>query len=70
MLINLIEKITAGKAVLKYMDFQPGDVFTTYADIRKAKKILKYRPQTQIEAGLEKFITWYKQVRTKGNLYE
>ena len=70
LLINLIEKITAREAVLKYMDFQPGDVFTTCADIRKAKKILKYRPQTQIEAGLEKFITWYKQVGTEGNLYE
>jgi UDP-glucuronate 4-epimerase len=59
-LIGLIEGQTGKKAVINRMDVQPGDVFTTYADILKAKKMLKYNPETPIEAGIEKFVKWYK----------
>lgn len=69
-LVNLIEKAIGKKALLRYEDTQPGDVFTTYADIRKAKKMIKYQPKTSIEKGLEKFITWYSRTRKKENLYE
>ncbi|MBN1298737.1 MAG: GDP-mannose 4,6-dehydratase, partial [Actinobacteria bacterium] len=59
-LIRLIEQHTGIKAAINRMDFQAGDVFTTYADILKARKMLKYNPETPIEAGIEKFVKWYK----------
>jgi len=59
-LVRLIEKTAGRKADLKFMDSQPGDVFTTYADIRKARKMLKYSPGTDISEGLDRFIKWYK----------
>ena len=31
----------------------------THADISKAKKILGYRPKTNLEEGIQKFIDWY-----------
>jgi UDP-glucuronate 4-epimerase len=35
---------------------QDGDVFQTYADISKAKDKLGYKPHTNIETGIEKYI--------------
>ena len=48
-LIGLIESATGKKAIINHMDFQPGDVQTTFADITKAKKMLRYNPATPIE---------------------
>jgi UDP-glucuronate 4-epimerase len=59
-LIGLIESATGRKAVINRMDFQPGDVQTTFADITKAKKMLRYNPATPIESGILKFVEWYK----------
>lgn len=60
-LVGLIEDITGSKAKLKFVESQPGDVFMTYADIGKAKKMLKYSPETNIKDGLIKFTEWYKE---------
>ena len=65
-LVRLIEAVTGEKASLKFLNNQPGDVFITYADIRKAIKMLKYSPKTNIEEGLIKFIKWYKGKNKKG----
>jgi UDP-glucuronate 4-epimerase len=59
-LINLIERIT-GKIFLKnHLPMQEGDVLKTFADIRKAKKLLQYDPTTPIEEGLMRFKNWYE----------
>ena len=65
-LIRLIEITTGKKGNLKFTKSQPGDVFATYADIRKARKMLKYLPETNIEEGLIKFVKWYKEKRKEG----
>jgi UDP-glucuronate 4-epimerase len=58
-LIKLIEKNIGKKALIKKSDVQPGDVPVTYADIRKAKKLLGYRPKIKIEEGIKRFVKWY-----------
>jgi len=65
-LVRLIEEMTGNKADLKFMESQPGDVFITYADIRKARKMLKYSPGTDIREGLAGFIKWYKEKKKEG----
>lgn len=65
-LIRLIETTTGEKGHLKFTVSQPGDVFVTYADIRKARKMLKYLPKTNIKDGLTKFVEWYKEKREEG----
>lgn len=65
-LIRLIEAVTDKKASLKFSDRQPGDVFITHADIRKARKMLKYLPDTNIKEGLIRFVKWYKEKKGKG----
>jgi UDP-glucuronate 4-epimerase len=37
----------------------------THANIDKAKEVLGYDPKTPIEAGLKKFMLWYKQYHKK-----
>jgi UDP-glucuronate 4-epimerase len=59
-LIGLIESASGKKAIINRMDFQPGDVQTTFADITKAKKMLRYNPATPIESGISKFVEWYR----------
>jgi len=59
-LIALLEKELDAHAVIDRQPPQPGDVPQTFADITKARKLLGYNPQTQIEEGIHKFIDWFK----------
>jgi len=57
-LIKEIEKAMGQKAIIERLPNQPGDVCQTYADIGKARDKLGYRPHTNIQKGLEKFVRW------------
>ncbi|PIU01890.1 epimerase [bacterium (Candidatus Torokbacteria) CG09_land_8_20_14_0_10_42_11] len=59
-LARLLEKTLNKKAKIKKMPAQDGDLPRTWADITKAKKILRYHPQTEIEIGTKKFVEWCK----------
>lgn len=59
-MIELIEEALGKKANRVFHPAQPGDVPVTYADLKKSKTILGYNPTTPIEAGIPKFIEWYK----------
>jgi len=62
-LIGLLEKIIGKKAVINKLPDQPGDVPKTFADISKAKQLLEYQPQMQMEDGLKIFLDWFMQNR-------
>jgi UDP-glucuronate 4-epimerase len=59
MLLSTIEKELGKSAILNRLPVQQGDVFATNADISKAKAMLNYNPQTSIEEGVQKFVSWY-----------
>jgi UDP-N-acetylglucosamine 4-epimerase len=42
-----------------YRDFRQGDVRHSLADIRKAQRLLGYRPSHRIEEGLDEALNWY-----------
>jgi UDP-glucuronate 4-epimerase len=65
-LVRLIESAAGRKARVRFTRAQPGDIFITYADIRKAKKMLEYLPKTNIKDGVSKFIEWYKTKQKEG----
>ncbi|HYA94095.1 MAG TPA: GDP-mannose 4,6-dehydratase [Thermodesulfobacteriota bacterium] len=62
-LIRLIEEALGKKAAIETMELQPGDVSVTYADITKAKRILKYHPKVKMKEGIQRFVEWYKENR-------
>jgi UDP-glucuronate 4-epimerase len=59
-LIELLEAALGQKAILDRQPAQPGDMPRTHADISKAQMLLGYRPTTPIEAGIQKFVEWFK----------
>lgn len=59
-LISLLEKELDTQAIIDHQPPQPGDVPQTFADITKARALLGYNPQTQIEEGLHRFIDWFQ----------
>lgn len=59
-MVTLIEKELKKNAKIKYMPMQKGDVFKTYSDISKAKRLLKWQPKTKFEQGLHQFIEFIR----------
>ncbi len=60
-LAKLMLKIT-NKENLKIInsDPRPGDILHSYADISKAKELLKFEPEFIQEQGLREYLKWYK----------
>jgi len=59
--ISAIEVACGKKAKENLLPMQPGDVPITYADIDELVNDIDFKPKTSIEAGIEKFVIWYKQ---------
>jgi UDP-glucuronate 4-epimerase len=59
-LISLLERELDLPAKIDRQPLQPGDVPQTFADITKARRLLGYDPQTQIESGIKRFIEWFR----------
>jgi UDP-glucuronate 4-epimerase len=59
-LIALLEKELDTHAIIDRQPPQPGDVPQTFADITRARALLGYNPQTQIEDGLRRFVDWFR----------
>lgn len=64
-LIALLEKELDRPALIDRQPMQPGDVPQTFADISKARRLLGYDPQTQIEDGIHRFVQWFRQEEEK-----
>jgi len=62
-LIRLLEKRLGRSAKIEYQDAHPADVAATWADIRKAEKLLGWRPQVSLEEGISRTVEWYEEER-------
>lgn len=58
--ITTLEQALGKKAIKEHLPAQPGDVSATHADIRKAKELLKWKPNTSLTNGINHFVSWYK----------
>ena len=59
--VKLIESNLGKKVEIDFQPMQPGDVPESFSDIDKSVERLGYKPMTNIDVGIEKFIKWYKQ---------
>jgi len=57
--IEAIEKKLGKKAKKNMLPLQPGDVPSTYADVKDLVEDLGYKPSTSIQEGINNFIDWY-----------
>ena len=60
--IREIEKSIGIKAKINFLPMQPGDVVKTWADITEFKNDFDFKPETPINIGIPKFISWFKKV--------
>lgn len=58
--IEVLERVMDKKVSLRYIESQKGDVRHTYADTSKAKELLGYKPESNLEEGLFKEVEWLK----------
>jgi UDP-glucuronate 4-epimerase len=59
--IDAIEKAAGKKAKRKYMAMQAGDVPATFADIDSLQNEVGFKPNTNIEYGMQSFVSWYRE---------
>ena len=59
-LIETIERVLGRKAVIDRKPAQAGNVERTYADVSRARAELGYEPRTPIEAGVRRFVEWFR----------
>ena len=67
-LADLVGKIAAGLGVepdVRVLPDQPGDVSRTWADISRAETELGWTPEIDIDAGLDRFIQWFRTERVE-----
>ncbi|MFN0196160.1 MAG: NAD-dependent epimerase [Planctomycetaceae bacterium] len=60
-MIGVLEKNLGKTAVKEMLPMQLGDVPATYADVDDLVADVGFQPKTSIEAGVERFVTWYKE---------
>jgi UDP-glucuronate 4-epimerase len=60
-LIELIEKELGKEAKRNMLPLQAGDVVQTCADISDLVKASGFQPETSIEEGISKFVTWFRE---------
>ena len=59
-MIAVLEKLCGHKLDRAHQPARAGDVRKTWADIRKAKRLLGYKPQVGFEEGLRRTWEWFK----------
>jgi UDP-glucuronate 4-epimerase len=62
-LIDLVHWIAEELGVepkVELLPEQPGDMPITFADVRKAERLLGYQPKVPIREGLRRYVAWYR----------
>ena len=63
--IKAIEDNLGIKAHKEFLPLQPGDVPATFSDCTSLESFINYKPNTSIEYGIGKFISWYRKFYRK-----
>ena len=56
----IIEENLEKKANIEFLPMQLGDVQESFADIEQSVELLDYKPTTNVDEGIKKFIDWYQ----------
>lgn len=59
-LIEILEDSLGRKAEKNFLPHQAGDVLATYADMGDLMRDVDFKPITSIEAGVTRFVEWYR----------
>jgi len=59
-LIDLVQDAVGVEKEVTHLSSRAGDAELTHADLRKTKRLIGYSPETPIDEGIEKFVSWYR----------
>ena len=59
--VSMLEEQIGRQAEKIYLEMQPGDVLRTCADVSVLEREIGFKPDTDLETGLERFVSWYKE---------
>ena len=59
--LRVVEEKIGRKAKLEYKSFHPADMKATWADIKKARRLLNWQPSIYLEQGVEHAIQWFRE---------
>ena len=59
--IKAIEQAVGKEAIIDFQPLQPGDVTKTYADASRLQNLTGYKPNTDIQTGVNAFVEWYRE---------
>ena len=57
--IEVLEECLGRKARMNFLPMQQGDLPNTWADVEAIGRDLHYRPSTDLEHGVKRFVEWY-----------
>jgi len=63
--VRAIEKALNKKGKIVYKDMQPGDVESTYANVKSLFDYINFKPTTDIETGIKAFVDKYLELKNK-----
>jgi len=57
--VGALEKALGQQAKKNFLPMQPGDVVATYADVSELDAAVGFKPSTELQDGIKKFVDWY-----------
>ena len=57
--IDVLERCLGRQARKNLLPMQPGDLPDTWADVEALARDVGYRPGTDLETGVKRFVEWY-----------
>jgi len=64
--LKIIEKKTNLRAKIENKPMQLGDIYKTHASIQLIKRVKNFKVSTNIETGIENFLSWFKRYYSNG----
>ncbi|MBN1824472.1 MAG: GDP-mannose 4,6-dehydratase [Endomicrobiales bacterium] len=58
-MVRLIEKYLGKRAKIRHLPFNKSDIKATWADVRKANRLLNWKPETGLDEGIKRTVDWY-----------
>lgn len=60
-LAELVQKVTGAASEILFEPKRAGEIHRSWADISKARRILGFNPQVDLEQGIGQTVAWYKE---------
>ncbi len=63
-MIARLEELIGCKAKVEYRPFHKADMMSNLADISKARRLLSWEPQVNLQEGMRRMVEWYQNERS------